>query len=278
MRITYPRKSPGIAAILLLPVLVVAFALSFFLFNSFQAKRYYERAENITSNLEDEINTLEAGFKKLGTTVSTSDQGKRTPETHLDLIKPAKSNISDLETEYKDLSVPNKAKELDEKLTSVFELTDSFVRKYERTAQFNKDVYNAYGDTLNNELDNFTKNYYRGGDRVVFITQTEGIENLSADAIKKMQILNPSDDDKGYYDLKLKHLYNLKSAFSSLNYYYRYNQFDQAQRETASLTAKTDSLNLELEQNAKKYITNSSVAQDLKKLKEQLEEIDDEYF
>jgi len=278
MRITCSRKLSGIAAILLLPIFAVAITLSFFLFNSFQSNRYYERAEGITIKLEGEVSTLEDGFKNLGTTVSTSDQGKKSPDTHLDLIKPVKSKISDLQSEYEELSIPNKAKELDEKITSAFELTGAFVRKYERTAQFNKDVYNAYGDTLNNELDSFTKNYYRGGDRVVFITQTERIENLASDAIKKMQILNPSDDDKGYYDLKLKHLYNLKSSFSMLNYYYRYSQFDQSQREVASLTTKTDSINLELEQNAKKYVTSSSAAQDLKKLKQLLEEIDDEYF
>ena len=278
MRIICPRPRPGITVILLFPIIAIVFALSFVLYNSFQTKQYYEKAEEITAELEDEINTLEDGFKNLGTTVSTSDQGKKSPDVHLELIKPAKSNINDLEAEYKDLSVSNKAKELDEKITSAFELTGAFVRKYERTAQFNKDVYNAYGDTLNNELDSFTKNYYRGGDRVVFITQTERIENLASDAIKKMQILNPSDDDKGYYDLKLKHLYNLKSSFSMLNYYYRYSQFDQSQREVASLTTKTDSINLELEQNAKKYVTSSSAAQDLKKLKQLLEEIDDEYF
>ena len=278
MRIICPRPRPGITVILLFPIIAIVFALSFVLYNSFQTKQYYEKAEEITAELEDEINTLEDGFKNLGTTVSTSDQGKKSPDVHLELIKPAKSNINDLEAEYKDLSVPNKAKELEEKITSAFELTGAFVRKYERTAQFNKDVYNAYGDTLNNELDSFTKNYYRGGDRVVFITQTDRIENLASDAIKKMQILNPSDDDKGYYDLKLKHLYNLRSSFSSMNYNYRYNQFDQAQREVASFTTKTDSINVELEQNAKKYITNSSVALNLKKLKDLLEEIGDDYF
>jgi len=257
-----------VTAILLVPIIAIVFALSFVLFNSFQAKQYYERAEGITSKLETEINILEDEFKNLGTTVSTSDQGKKTPENHLNLIRPAKSKIGDLQSEFEDLSVPNKAKDLGEKLTSAFELANAFVRKYERTAQFNKDIYNAYGDTFNNELDSFTKNYYRGGDRVGFITQTERIENLASDAIKRMQILNPPDDDKGYYDLKLKHLYNLKSSFSTLNYYYRYSQFDQAQRETASLTAKTDSLNLEMEQNAKKYVSNSSAAQDLIKLKE----------
>jgi len=278
VRTICPRKLPGLAAILPLIMLAVVIVASVVLFNFYRTNKYYEKAEKITSELEDEIKTLENGFKNLGTTVSTSDQGKKSPGTHLDLIKPAKSNISGLEAKYKDLSVPNKAKELDEKLTSVLELTDSFVRKYERTAQFNKNVYDAYGDYLNNELESFTKNYYQGGDRVLFITQTDRIENLASDAIKKMQILNPSDDDKGYYDLKLMHLYNLRSAFSSLNYYYRYSQFDQAQRETSSLTAKTDSINLELEQNAKKYITNSSTAQDLKMLEQLLEEINDDYF
>ena len=259
-------------------MLAVAIVVSVVLFNFYQTNKYYEKTEEITSKLEDEIKTLENGFKNLGTTVSTNDQGKRTPETHLDLIKPVKSKINNLESEYEELSPPNKARELDDKITSAFELSDSFVRKYERTAQFNKDVYNAYGDYLNNELESFTNNYYRGGDRVLFITQTDRIENLASDAIKKMQILNPSDDDKGYYDLKLKHLYNLRSSFSSMNYYYRYNQFDQAQREATSLTAKTDSLNLELGQNAKKYVASSSAARDLKKLEESIEEIDDKYF
>ena len=97
-------------AILLVPIIAIVFALSFVLYNSFQTKQYYEKAEEITADLEDEINTLEDGFKNLGTTVSTSDQGKKSPDVHLELIKPAKSNINDLEAEYKDLSVPNKAK------------------------------------------------------------------------------------------------------------------------------------------------------------------------
>ena len=263
---------------ILLPVIAIVAVLGFVLFNSLQSKQYYEKAEKITSELESETETLESGFKNLGTTVSTSDQGKKAAETHLDLIKPAKSDISDLEAEYEDLSAPNKARELDEKITGAFELANAFIRRYERTAQFNKDVLIVHGDALVNELDSFLENYYRGGDRVVFITQTSRIGNLASDAIKKMQILNPSDDDKAYYDLMLKHLNNLKSSFSTLNYYYRNNQFDQALREVSSLTTKTESLNLEIEQNAKKYVASSSAAQDLKKLKDLLEEIDDEYF
>src|SRR3990167_3229904 len=165
MRINCPYTLPGVTAILMLPILVIVVGISFLLFNYFQTKQYYQRAEEITADLEDEINTLVDGFRNLGTTVSTNDQGKKTPDTNLNLIKLAKSQIGDLQSEYEELSSPNKATELDEKITSAFELANAFTRKYERTAHFNKDVYNAYGDYLNNELESFTKNYYRGRDR-----------------------------------------------------------------------------------------------------------------
>src|SRR3989344_1924969 len=138
MTISCPRKLPGLAAILPLILLAVVIVASVVLFNFYQSNKYYEKAEKITSELEDEIKTLESGFKNLGTTVSTHDQGKRAPEKHLDLIKPAKSKISDHEAEYEDLSVPNKAKELNEKITGALELANAFIRIYERTAQFNK--------------------------------------------------------------------------------------------------------------------------------------------
>lgn len=278
MKISCPRALFGNAVIVLIPLVAAVLVISFIVVSSYQSKRYFDQTEIILADLEKEVETLDKSFKNFGTIVSTDDQGQKNSDTLLEIIKPPKQKIDNLKSDYDELSVSRKWKSLDEEMSQSLELAIAFTIKYERTAKLITNVYDAYGQDLRDQLNTLTKNLQIGGNISIFITQTEKTRLLADDATKRMEKLNPSDDDKEYYNLILEHLNNLETSMDSMHYYYSNGQITQARQEVEALTVLTNKFNSEVKESVKNYKGESSVAQDLKKLKATLEEIDDAYF
>ena len=153
------------------------------------------------------------------------------------------------------------------------ELSNAILEKYDRTLMFRKAVINAYGDRLPRELENYRAIYYKGGDRTNFILQTDNIAVMANDAITKMNNIDVADDEKEYFDLKMKYLQDVKLTFERLNLYYRTDKVDSVNGEVMNLTSKTNATNQKISTSINNYVTKSTIADDLKKLQELIDEI-----
>jgi len=237
-------------------------------------KEYIGATSLITNELSSEISQIESsGFINLGITVKSREEGLKSPDAHLEKIKFTKNTISALQYNYKQIKVPDKGKDVDLKLTKCFLIAFSFLDKYQNRAQMNKDINRAFGTTFLDEQESFATNYYRGGDRVNFIIQSQKIADLASDAVHRMKLLNPLVDNKNLYNLQLQHLEDMETTFTRLEEIYRTSRLESIDNEINSITQKTDETNNRLSTDAQNYVNNSLAAQNLSKLKTLLKEV-----
>ena len=268
------KKALIFTGIILVVLVSFALALVLFIIPSVQTNKYLKEAEPITKNLESEIGSFKKdNFMAAKNVTSSMEEAKNVLEDHISDLNSTKKNVSTLKDEYESLKPPKKFHPLDEKIDQAFELSNAILEKYDRTLVFRKAVINAYGDRLPRELENYRAIYYRGGDRTNFILQTDNIAQLANDAIVKMNNIDVADDEKEYFDLKLKYLQDVKSTFERLNLYYRTEKVDSVNGEVINLTNKTNATNQKISAAINNYVEKSSIADDLKKLQELIDEI-----
>ena len=255
-------------------VAVLALVLTFVIIPIFRTNKFYEVAEPTVESLETEFESFKKENLMAAKNVTSSmEEAKNVLEDHISDLNSTKKNVSTLKDEYESLRPPKKLQSLDEKIDQAFELSNAILEKYDRTLVFRKAVINAYGDRLPREIENYRAIYYRGGDRTNFILQTDNIAQLANDAIVKMNNIDVADDEKEYFELKLKYLRDVKSSFERLNLYYRTDKLDSVNGEVINLTNKTNATNQKISAAINNYVEESSIAEDLKKLQELIDEI-----
>ena len=255
-------------------VAVLALVLTFVIIPIFRTNKFYEVAEPTVESLETEFESFKKENLMAAKNVTSSmEEAKNVLEDHISDLNSTKKNVLTLKDEYESLRPPKKLQSLDEKIDQAFELSNAILEKYDRTLVFRKAVINAYGDRLPREIENYRAIYYRGGDRTNFILQTDNIAQLANDAIVKMNNIDVADDEKEYFELKLKYLRDVKSSFERLNLYYRTDKLDSVNGEVINLTNKTNATNQKISAAINNYVEESSIAEDLKKLQELIDEI-----
>src|SRR3990167_8511008 len=255
------KKASVVLWISMLVFLVLILALILFVIPSLRANKFYKGAEPTMDSLETEFDSFKKdNFMAAKNVTSSMEEAKSVLEDHISDLNSTKKNVSTLKEDYESLKPPEKLKSLDEKIDQAFGLSNAILEKYDRTLVFRKAVITAYGDRLSRELENYRAIYYRGGDRVNFILQTDSIAILAK-------------DEKEYFDLKLKYLQDVKSTFERLNLYYRTEKVDSVNGEVINLTNKTNATNQKISTAINNFVEKSSIADDLKKLKELIDEI-----
>ena len=270
------KNKSGLVIVWLATLLFASLALVLFLviIPTMRTDNFYKVAEPTVEKLETEFETFQKdNFMAAKNVTSSMEEAKKVLEDHISDLNSTKKNISTLKEEYEPLKPPKKLSSLDEKIDQALELSNAILEKYDRTLMFRKAVINAYGDRLPRELENYRAIYYRGGDRTNFIPQTDNIAVIANDAITKMNNIDVADDEKEYFDLKLKYLQDVKSTFERLNLYYRTDKVDSVNGEVMNLTSKTNATNQKISTSINNYVTKSTIAEDLKKLQELIDEI-----
>ena len=268
------KKASVVLWISMLVFLVLILALILFVIPSLRANKFYKGAEPTIESLETEFDSFKKGnFMAAKNVTSSMEEAKSVLEDHISDLNSTKKNVSTLKEDYESLKPPEKLKSLDEKIDQACGFSNAILEKYDRSLVFRKAVINAYGDRLSRELENYRAIYYRGGDRVNFILQTDSIAILAKDAIVKMNNIDVADDEKEYFDLKLKYLQDVKSTFERLNLYYRTEKVDSVNGEVINLTNKTNATNQKIRTAINNYVEKSSIADDLEKLQELIDEI-----
>ena len=200
----------GVAVLIITGLILI---LILFVIPPIRANQYFKKAEPIVNNLESETSSFKKdNFLAAKNITSSIDEAKDLVEKHISDLNSTKKKVSDLEEDYKSLKPSKKLRPLDEKIDRAFELASAILEKYDRSLILRKAVINAYGDRLPREFENYRAIYYRGGDRVNFILQTDNIAVLANDAIVEMRNFDVADDEKEYYDLKLKYLQDIKKS------------------------------------------------------------------
>ena len=274
----YPdfKNKSGLILVGLVALFFVALAIALFLviIPTIRTKQFYKVAEPTVEKLETEFETFKKdNFMAAKNVTSSMEEAKKVLEDHISDLNSTKKNVSTLKEEYEPLKPPKKLSSLDEKIDQALELSNAILEKYDRTLMFRKAVINAYGDRLPRELENYRAIYYKGGDRTNFILQTDNIAVMANDAITKMNNIDVADDEKEYFDLKMKYLQDVKLTFERLNLYYRTDKVDSVNGEVMNLTSKTNATNQKITTSINNYVTKSTIADDLKKLQELIDEI-----
>lgn len=274
----YPsfKNKSGLVLVGLLAIFLVVLVLVVILviIPKMRTDQFYKVAEPAVEKLETEFESFKKDNFLAAKNVTTSmEEAKKVLEDHIGDLNSTKKNVSDLKDEYDSLKPSKKLQLLDEKIDQAFELSNAILEKYDRDLVFRKAVINAYGDRLPREINNYRAIYYRGGDRTNFILQTDNIAQLANDAIVKMNNIDVADDEKEYFDLKLKYLQDVKSSFERLNLYYRTDKVESVNGEVINLTNKTNATNQKITAAINNYVEKSSIADDLKKLLELIDEI-----
>ena len=270
------KNKSGLVIVWLATLLFAGLALVLFLviIPTMRTDKFYKVAEPSVEKLETEFETFKKdNFMAAKNVTSSMEEAKKVLEGHISDLNSTKKNVSTLKEEYGQLKPTKKLSSLDEKIDQAFELSNAILEKYDRTLMFRKAVINAYGDRLPRELENYRAIYYRGDDRTNFILQTDNIAVMANDAITKMNNIDVADDEKEYFDLKLKYLQDVKSTFERLNLYYRTDKVDSVNGEVMNLTSKTNATNQKISTSINNYVTKSTIADDLKKLQELIDEI-----
>ncbi len=232
-------------------------------------QQYVEKSRPIFEQSRDQLRvTKENAFLDIRTQRSSIQEAADDTDKDIEEIENNLSTLSDAKEKLASIKKTKSIKDLDKPLTEYIDTTENALQGLLAHQKFQKKMIEAFGFTLDSEIQNYTRASYAGGQRPDFIVQTQKIADLTNDALSRINILEVPPDDEKYYALKKENLEDIKSTFQNLNEFYRLGQDDLVTNEVSGITQRVERNNQEIKQNSQNFVDSSKVASDFNKLED----------
>lgn len=228
------------------------------------SKLYTSKSNEILSRLDDTVEDMyKNNLLKMRNTTSSYEEAKIVLADHIVDLDLTIKNTIDLEKQLQELKPSKYDQDRVIRATKAFKLARSIEEKYKRTLQMRDKIFFAYGG-LPEEINQFIEDYYVGGSRAKFITQTRDIFDHADDSLTKMNNLDtPSADDKPLFDDRHEYLTDIKATFLKFNEYYRKSQDKKIDQETKAFSDRNIVGRAKLKITIEDYLSKSTIAADI---------------
>lgn len=255
-------------------IFIIGLAYLFFIYLPHrQTNEFLTSSKEVVSKLEEEIESFKETFNAAKNIKLDFDEAKRALVRSTFDFEDTKEEINSLKTEYQKVKATKKVVQLDKDINEQFTLIDELLNEYEKDLKYRDDVFKAWGDKIQNEFDNFSYQYYSGGDRVDFILKAELITSLSQQSLYALDNINIPESQKADFDYRKAFMTEINTNFKLLANYYRQGDDEKASETLSAMSQRLEDMSKEFEKTVDEYTKDSPVAKKLKEIEEKFEKI-----
>ncbi|MCH7604540.1 hypothetical protein IID24_00880 [Patescibacteria group bacterium] len=221
--------------------------------------------------------TKKEAFIDTGTQISSIQRALDDTERDIDEITSLLSDVVIARNELLRLDSAEETASINITLDSYLDLAEQTFLQLLVHQEFQKDMIDGVSIELDQELIQYTEQYYRGGDRVKFILQTQSIADLSKDALSKFAIIKVPEEERAYYKTQNEYLQDIHDTFENLNESYRRSQFELVEPIVSEFMDRNNERNRRIKGYSTNFSKTSTVANDFSQLEKKQNELTNQY-